>query len=74
MANPRDRIYVEHIVATINLIESFVSGKDAAQFRGDPLLYSGAIRQLEIIGEASKRLSAEFKTCIPRSPGVASPG
>jgi uncharacterized protein with HEPN domain len=62
MAKPKDRIYVEHILEAIALIEGFVAGKTLDDFQRVPMLNSAVIRQLEIIGEAAKRLSEDFKS------------
>src|SRR6266478_8759021 len=62
MAKPKDRIYVEHILEAIALIEGFVAGKTLDDFERNPMLNSAVIRQLEVIGEAAKRLSEDFKS------------
>lgn len=58
----RDNIYIGHILKSISDIEIFLKKtKDSRQFKKDELLLSGVMRKLEIIGEASKRLSPQFK-------------
>lgn len=57
----KDRVYIEHILESVSNIESFVGGKTYDEFVGDRLLQDGVIRELEIIGEAAKNISAEFK-------------
>ena len=42
-------------------IERYTEGIDYENFLGDELLQDGVIRQLQIIGESSKRISKEFK-------------
>ena len=55
----RDGLYLGHILEAIADIESFVvEGRDT--FMVDRRTQSAVIRQLEIIGEAAKRLSAEL--------------
>ena len=61
MAKPKDQIYIDHILESIILVEQFISGKDLSEFKSNPMLNSAVTRQLEIIGEAAKRLSEEFK-------------
>lgn len=68
MAKPRDQIYIEHILKAIGLIEKFVAGKTEVDFQHDPMLSSAVIRQLEIIGEAAKRLSPELKDKLGSLP------
>jgi uncharacterized protein with HEPN domain len=59
---PRDdRVYLEHIRDAIDRIEEYVKGVDEPQFTRQSLIQDGVIRQLEIIGEAVKRLSPTFR-------------
>lgn len=63
----RDRLYLGHIQAAIDDIADFTrAGRDA--FMSDRKTQSAVIRQLEIIGEAVKRLSpdlAQAATAVP---------
>ncbi|MCB9076528.1 MAG: DUF86 domain-containing protein [Anaerolineaceae bacterium] len=45
----------------INQIETYVDSLDYSQFEQTRLIQDGVIRQLEIIGEASRNLSDEFR-------------
>ncbi len=60
--NERDRLFLGHILEAIADIESFVV-EGRASFMADRRTQSAVIRQLEIIGEAVKNLSAELTTC-----------
>lgn len=65
--NERDRLYLEHILAAIADIGEFTAaGRD--DFMSDRKTQSAVIRQLEIIGEAVKRLSAELTGSCPAVP------
>ncbi len=55
--NPRDSLFLNHILSAITEIESFISG-GRSDFYADSKTQSAVIRQLEIIGEAVKNLSA----------------
>lgn len=56
-----DKVYLEHILECIDYIFDYVSaGKD--EFIEKKIIQDAVIRNLEIIGEATKKLSAEFKT------------
>ncbi|GJQ22180.1 MAG: DUF86 domain-containing protein [Bacteroidia bacterium] len=58
---PRDdRVYLEHIRDAITRIEQYTKGIDESEFKREALIQDGVIRQLEIIGEAVKRLSPSF--------------
>ena len=56
-----ESVYLQHILDAIGKAEGYLSGKDEDAFRQDTLLQDGVIRQVEIIGEATKRLSAELR-------------
>jgi uncharacterized protein with HEPN domain len=43
-------------------VAAFVSGRSQADFAGDRLLQAAVERKLSVIGEAVKRLSAEFRS------------
>jgi len=57
----RDNAYLKHIKDAIGLIEEFVAGVGHKDFIKDKKVQAAVIRQLEIIGEAAKRLSDDFK-------------
>lgn len=61
MATDKDKIYGEHMLAAIRGIENFTAGLAYEQFADDLKTALAVTRELEIIGEASKRLSEEFK-------------
>lgn len=56
-----DTVYLKHIWDAINQIETYVATLDYLQFEQTRLVQDGVIRQLEIIGEASRNLSDEFR-------------
>jgi len=55
-----DDVYLQHILDAIERIDLYLRGKDRAIFKRDSLLQDRVIRQLEIIGEATKWLSKTF--------------
>lgn len=57
----KDSIYIKHILDAMARIGEYTQGIKYENFMNDHLIQDGVIRQLEIIGEASKRLSAEIK-------------
>ena len=63
-----DRIYIEHILQSIEKIQSYISGKDQESFSNDSLTQDAVVRQLEIIGEATKRISKELRKNNPDVP------
>ena len=63
----QDSVYFRHILDAINKIESYISvGREV--FFSDSHWQDAVIRQLEIIGEATKRLSQEVRSRYPDIP------
>lgn len=63
----RDRLYLGHMLAAIDDIADFTSAGHEV-FMSERKPQSAVIRQLEIIGEAVKRLSQELtrdETAVP---------
>ncbi len=56
-----DSVYLRHILDAILKTEKYLQGKDEITFNQDTLLQDGIIRQIEIIGEATKRLSEKLR-------------
>lgn len=57
----KDEFYKKHILESMDKISKFIKGFDYDKFEKDNLTQSAVVRELEIIGEAAKRLSEEFK-------------
>ena len=49
-------------------IERFVRGVDGSAFLGDELRQEAILRQLTVLGEAAKNVSAEFRLAHPEIP------
>jgi uncharacterized protein with HEPN domain len=62
-----DPTYLEHILDAIAKIETYTTAGQERFFE-EPLRQDAIVRQLEIIGEATKRLSADLRN---RHPEVA---
>jgi len=52
----------------INLIESYLQNKDYKDFKNNRMLQDAVIREIEIIGEAAKNVSADFRKKYPDIP------
>jgi len=63
-----DAVYLKHIRDAISRIEEYTKAVGYDNFVKNNLIQDGVIRQLEIIGEATKRLSTEFKNKYPNIP------
>ena len=64
----RDLNSVIDILIAARLIGQFIEGIDKEIFESDLMRQSAVIRQLEIIGEATKRLSQDFRAVYPQIP------
>ncbi len=63
-----DKIYIEHILQSIDRIKTYLADKDYKTFSDDFLTQDAVVRQLEIIGEATKRLSEKLREDNPDVP------
>lgn len=55
------KIFLEHILESINLIEEYVKDKDKSEFLESTQLQDSVIRRVEIIREAIKNIPDEVK-------------
>ena len=66
---PRDdSVCLKHIRDAISKIEGYTKKVDLAAFKKNTLIQDGVIRQIEIVGEASKRLSGELRARYAHIP------
>ncbi|MCA4894196.1 MAG: DUF86 domain-containing protein [Cytophagales bacterium] len=63
-----NRVYLSHIIDSINHILSYTEGMDEESFNRNFLVQDAVVRNFEIIGEASKRIRPEFKIEYPSVP------
>jgi uncharacterized protein with HEPN domain len=57
----RDLAYVFDILEAAKLIQSYIEGVDRPTFDNDVMRQDAIFRRITIIGEATKRLSEEFR-------------
>lgn len=62
------KIFIEHIIESIQLIEEYSSSLSEAKFKKMPAIQDAIIRRLEIIGEAVKNISVSFRAKHPEVP------
>jgi len=53
------KVFLEHMLECIRLIQSYTSGLSKEDFLATPQVQDAVIRRLEIIGEAVKNLPSE---------------
>lgn len=63
--NRKPELYINDILEAIQLIEEFTKGYSKEKFINDKLHLSAVVRQLEIIGEAVKHLTSQFRQKYP---------
>ena len=61
-------VYLEDILNAIGKIERYTKGMSKDEFISNELVIDGVIRNLEIIGEATKRLPKSFRQQYPQVP------
>uniref|UniRef100_A0A831UH28 DUF86 domain-containing protein n=1 Tax=Geobacter metallireducens TaxID=28232 RepID=A0A831UH28_GEOME len=65
---PRDLASLVDIIEAARLAQSFLAGIDRDNFDSNLLIQSAVIRQIEVMGEATKRLSEAFRNDHPHVP------
>jgi uncharacterized protein with HEPN domain len=66
--SPDPRLYLTHILESIDLVESYVVGIDLVAFSDDSEKQDAVVRRLEIMGEAVKNLPSELRAQHPEVP------
>lgn len=61
-------LYITHIFEAVNAIQTQTKGITKEQFKDSEVLQGFIERKLEIIGEATKRISDDFKKQYPTVP------
>jgi len=56
-----DFAYTDHIINCIKKIRKFIKGIERKEFAKNELIQDAIIRNFEVIGEASKKISPGFK-------------
>lgn len=63
-----DTVYLEHILEAIRKIESYLTEVAYDSFCRDSMRVDAVVRELEIIGEASRNLSEDFQNAHSEIP------
>ncbi len=63
VANPK--LYIEHILAEIEILDIIKKSHDFQKFQADPIVYRCAIYCVQCISEASKNLPQEWMEEYP---------
>jgi uncharacterized protein with HEPN domain len=62
------RLYLDDIVEATELVIEFTSGMTLPEFLEDTRTYHAVLRNLEIVGEAAKKLPADIREMAPTVP------
>jgi len=65
---PNDIAYIRHILDAIARIEEYLLGITEDDFSRKYLIQDGVIRQIEIIGEATKNISEDLRRSYTEIP------
>ena len=60
-----DKLYIGDILDSIKAIEEYIHNIDYNQFIENRMVYSATIRELEIIGEATSKISEKTREKYP---------
>ena len=63
-----DKVYLAHIVDALRQIKEYTDNLDYDGFSAARIVQDAVIRQLEIVGEATKNFSEEFRMRHPVIP------
>lgn len=63
-----DTVYVKHMLDAMKLIEKYLENKSYEEFISNRMLQDAVIREIEIIGEATKNLPKVFRDKYPEIP------
>lgn len=66
----RARDYLGHMLDAVNQIQTYTRGKSADDFLSDRLLQDGVVRNVEILGEASRNLLNTIPGATAKYPGI----
>ena len=68
MKEKDDSIFIKHILESINAIEEFSKNINEKELHLNRLKRSAIVKEIEIIGEASKNISTELKKKYNKIP------
>ena len=68
MTERDDLFFIKHILESVKAIEEFSENLDEEELHSNRLKQSAIVREIEIIGEASKNISEKIKEKYPKIP------
>jgi uncharacterized protein with HEPN domain len=67
MPNP-DKVLVQHMLDAVDRIGRYVEGVSEEQFGADPEKQDAVLRQLQVLGEAARKVSGTVTDAYPEIP------
>ena len=67
----KDKMRLEHILEAIDRLQNHASSLSREELESDVLRYYGIVKNIEIIGEAARMLSEDFKSAHPEVPWLS---
>lgn len=64
----RDRERLEHILAAINRVMRYTTGKTYEDLLSDDMMYYAVVKNIEMMGEAANMLTKEFTDAHQETP------
>lgn len=61
MSKRDNELYLQDIYDSIRKIDKYVNGLELAEFKKDQKTIDAVVRNLEVLGEAAKYISSDFK-------------
>lgn len=68
MSSREWKFRIDDILRAIEKIESYLKGMTLSKFKKDELVIDAVVRNLEIIGEASKNVPIQVRRLYPNIP------
>ena len=68
--NKDDATHLRHMLDAIEQLERYTRGMSESEFTSRPMVQDAVARQIEIVCEAAKNVSAEFQDLHPKLPWV----
>jgi len=65
-----DTVYLKHISDALVQVQTYLLGKSFEEFISNKMLQDAVIRQLEIIGEATRNVTDDFRNAINLFRGI----
>jgi len=63
-----DRVYLKHIRDSLLEVRQFIEGESYESFLENRMMQNAVMRSFEVVGEAARRVSPEFREAHPELP------